>query len=91
MEMHWYDWHGYGWGWGMMLLMALFWLLLIAGIVLIVKWAYDRSAQGRPLLSCGPDLALRVLRERYARGEIAAEQYREARQELEDTEEQPRR
>jgi len=47
-------------GWGMMLLPLFSWLLVIAGIVLIVQWFLGRKNES----------ALDILKQRYARGEI---------------------
>jgi len=50
-------------GWmmgGMGLLNILFWILIIAGAVLIVQWLSGR----------GKDSALEILKKRYAKGEI---------------------
>jgi putative membrane protein len=63
-----------GWldGWGVLvwLASAAFWILVIAGIVVLL-----RSTAGRG----GSDAALRVLEERYARGEIPREEFLERR------------
>lgn len=65
-------WGGYGMGWGMgwgMLGMWLVMALVVGGI-----WAWSRSARG----SWGSrDAAERVLRERFARGEIDGETFRQ--------------
>ena len=57
------------WGLGMLLVMLVFWGLVIAGLVLAVRWL---MRQGRP---SGSDVALEILRERYARGEIDRDEY----------------
>ena len=81
---------GFGYGYGMMgngwwdLLMILFWLLVLAGIVLLVIWAV------RQLSGTGHGTAHKefpgqtpiedpceIVRMRYARGEITKEQYEE--------------
>src|SRR5919109_1168688 len=49
----------------MMLMMLVFWGLVIAGLVLGVRWL---ASQGRG--AGGRDEALEILRQRYARGEI---------------------
>ena len=71
--------HGAGWMW-------LFWLLLVLGLVLLVVVAVravggggtrptgDRPDAGAPP---GRSRAREVLDERYARGEITTEEYRE--------------
>ena len=64
------------WGMGMMLLMLVFWGLVIAGVVLGIRWLAARP-QGAP-----PDRALDVLRERYARGEIGKEEFDAKKREL---------
>ena len=59
-----------GWGVLVWLASAAFWILVIAGIVVLL-----RSNTGRG----GSDAALRVLEERYARGEIPREEFLERR------------
>jgi len=58
------------WGWALMLA---WWALVIAGIVWLVQ-AVARGGQ--------TDAARRVLDERFARGELSAEEYNERRQTL---------
>jgi len=69
---------GYGGGGTFGILhMVLWWVLIILGIVVLVKWlgGWSRSrASG--------DRALDILRERYARGEIEKDEYDKRRQEL---------
>ncbi|MBI1846007.1 MAG: SHOCT domain-containing protein [Candidatus Rokubacteria bacterium] len=68
------------WGAGglvMMLMMLVFWGVVIAGLVLGLRWLLS---QGR---SPGPDSALAILRERYARGEINREEFEARRRDLE--------
>ncbi len=71
---------GYGgWGWGFgWLFMVLFWVLVIAGLVALLRWLFGRESRGFP-----NDRALEILAERYARGEIDREQYEEMRRDLE--------
>jgi len=64
------------WGIGMMLMMVAFWVLVIAGIVVAVRWLTG-SARGP-----GRDRALEILRERYARGEINKEEFDSRRRDL---------
>ena len=69
------------WMWGaggmvMMLMMLVFWGLVIAGVVLGIRWL---SRQGREERS---DRALDILRERYARGEINKEEFEARRRDL---------
>jgi putative membrane protein len=58
----------------MMLFMALFWILLPALLVLLGVWLF-RKFQGQRSGSPGDSNALRILQERYARGEINGEEY----------------
>jgi putative membrane protein len=66
------------WGWGL-LWMLLFWGLVIAGIVWLVRTAADGRDRGRRL-----DTARTVLDERLARGEMSVEEYEERRRVLSD-------
>lgn len=65
---------GYGWGAGMGalggLMMILFWVFIIAGIVWLVL-AASRGSRWTP-----QNDARRILDERFAHGEIDAEEYR---------------
>ena len=80
--MWWNDGMGYGMGWGGWVLMAVvmvaFWGLVVAGVLALFRsMRTDRTA------SFGPDARAReILDERFARGEIDAEEYRLRRDEL---------
>lgn len=73
---------GYGWDMGWM---WLFGLLMLAGIVLLIVLAVrvvsggsSRSVgPGAAGLTSGPSRARQILDERYAKGELTADQYRE--------------
>ena len=65
----------YGWGWGLigMLFMLLFWVLLIVGAVLVVRWVWEQSGRGQR--SSQGESALEILKKRYASGEISKEEF----------------
>lgn len=87
-----WGWDGWGgWGWGgivMIILMILFWAAVIVGIVLVVRaLTSDRSrsvgqSPGRMEASATTDGALRILEERYARGEIDREEFLRRKEDL---------
>ena len=64
------------WGFGMMFMMVLFWVLVIIGIVLAIRWL---TSQGRERPA---DSALEILRQRYARGEINKEEFESRKRDL---------
>lgn len=73
--------HPMAWMWGaggllVMLTMLVFWGLVIAALVLAIRWLV--TADRRP----GRDAALEILRERYARGEIGREEFEGRRRDL---------
>ena len=79
---------GYGYGYGPMmagggwlglLLMAFFWLLILAGIVLLVVWIVRSSTHhaGPGAGTASHDEAVALARRRYAAGEITKEQFDE--------------
>ena len=67
---------GGGWAW----LWAPVLLLLWAGLIAAVGWSQARSA--RPGEPSGTERARDVLAERYARGELTTEEYRERLEQL---------
>jgi putative membrane protein len=76
------QWHdGMGWGWGGMWLGPLFMIallaLLIAGIVVLVRWMGGGGEGGGRVRT-----ARDVLDERYARGEIDREEYLRRREDM---------
>ena len=60
---------------GMMLLMTIGWLMVVGAIVAGVWWLLSRRRRAA-------DVALDVLRERYARGEITREEFESKRRDL---------
>lgn len=76
---------GSGWGWGgwlaMASMMVLFWGLVVAGIIAIVRYINGSGQSGQ-----GPDTGRRgaqgILDDRFARGEIDDEEYARRREAL---------
>jgi putative membrane protein len=64
------------WGWFGALVTALFWVVLIAGGILLLQREFDDG--DRPSASSAWS-ALRILEERYARGEIDRDEFLERR------------
>ena len=59
--------------------MALFWVLVILGIVVLVRRVGGSSASSGPPL---PKTALDILKERYARGEIDKQEFDKRKRDL---------
>ena len=75
-----WGWDG-GWSWGWFGLMHLLWWVLLMALVVVLV----RAAAGRRFTSwAGPDRSLEILRERYARGEIDQREYDERVQHLKE-------
>jgi putative membrane protein len=64
------------WGIGIMFMMLFFWVLVIAALVLGVRWLLSQDKERRG------DSALEILRQRYARGEINKEEFEAKRRDL---------
>ncbi|TET53027.1 MAG: SHOCT domain-containing protein [Actinobacteria bacterium] len=72
--------HDYGLGGGFfMLLMGLFWLLLLIGVIILVVYFVNQS---RRTPSRGEELALDILKQRYAKGEIDKKEFEEKKKDL---------
>ena len=72
---------GLGAGYGLFggLMMLLFWILIIAGVVLLVRWFIN---EGKLKGFRTEETPLDILKKRYAGGEINKEQYESMKQEL---------
>lgn len=72
---------GWGGGWGLfgMLHMVLWWVLIVLGIVVLLKWLFGSPTRAAPETG---NRALEVLRERYARGEIESEEFEKKKRDL---------
>lgn len=68
----------YGWG-GMGFGMLLFWGLLIAGIVMLVRCSWGSGDCGK---SERGESALDILKQRYARGEIEKDEFEQKKRDL---------
>jgi len=77
--MHPMSWMWGTWGLVMSLMMLVFWGVAIVAVVLGLRWL---AGQGETSPS---DRALEILRERYARGEINAQEFEAKRRDLQGT------
>lgn len=72
----------YDWGWsGMGIGMLLFWVILVAAVVMLIKLASGfsgRAGQNRE------KSALDLLKERYARGEVGRDEFLQKKSDLEN-------
>jgi putative membrane protein len=68
---------GYGFGFFGLALMFLWWALVIAGIVALVKWLTGPSSG-----SAAGKSALDVLKDRYAKGEITKQEFEEKKKDI---------
>ncbi len=73
--------YGWGWNWSMGIGMLLYWGLLIAGIVALVRLTFGR---GTGSSRAAEKSALDLLKERYARGEIEREEFLQKKRDLEN-------
>lgn len=64
------------WGMGMIFVMF-FWILIIAGIVLVAVFLFKWLAKAE-----GAESALDILKKRYARGEIDKKEFEEKKRDL---------
>ncbi len=72
---------GWGLGYGLFgwLMMLLFWILIVVGIVLVVRWFIS---EGKPKGLGTEETALDIAKKRYARGEIDKEQFETMKRDL---------
>jgi len=68
---------GYGMGYGIGIIGLIFWILVIIGLVLLIKYLWESGGAKREQES-----ALEILKKRYARGEISKEEFEEKKKDL---------
>ena len=77
------EWGASPWGWhymwgtmgiGMMLFMLVFWVLVILGIVVLIRWAWTSMGEAAQKGESA-ETALDILGKRYARGEVDKEEF----------------
>ncbi len=68
---------GYGMGYGIGILGLIFWILVIIGLVLLIRYLWESGGAKREQES-----ALEILKKRYARGEISNEEFEEKKKYL---------
>ena len=80
--------HGWMWGYGpmgwgcfMMILASLFWIAVLALIVVVIMRLWPGSGTFQSSVA-REDEALSILRQRYARGEIDSEEFERKRRDL---------
>ncbi len=71
------DGYGYGMSGGMWILGAIFWILILVGLVLLIKYLWEGAgAKG------AQESALDILKKRYAKGEINKEEFEDKKKDL---------
>ena len=67
---------GWGMGWFGGIFMIIFWVLVLAGLIFLIKWLIQTTSRPRSD-ACSNNRALDILKERFARGEIDAAEFKE--------------
>jgi len=70
-----------GMGWFGGIIMVIFWIAVIVGIVLLIRWLIISTRTTSHGTSSG-DSALEILKRRYARGEIDKQEFEEKKKDL---------
>ena len=71
----------WGMGWFGMIFMMIFWVLVIVGLVLLIKWLIQTTGSRQAAVQAGSG-AVDILRERYARGEINKAEFESMKRDL---------
>lgn len=71
------DGYGYGMSSDMWILGAIFWILILVGLVLLIKYLWEGAG-----VKGAQESALEILKKRYAKGEINKEEFEEKKKDL---------
>jgi putative membrane protein len=71
-----WHWGNHWWMWGGM---GFFWVLVIVGIIVLIKWLSKTSQPGS---IPGQETPLDILKKRYARGEINKEEFERIKKDI---------
>lgn len=73
---------GWSGGWGIFggIFMVLWWVLIIAAVIALIKWIARQDGGANRLQS--PRSPLDILKERYARGEIDKKEFEEKKRDI---------
>lgn len=71
----------YGMGWFWPIIMIIFWIAVIFGIVMLIRWMIVSTGRGRE--AAPVESALDILKKRYALGEIDKAEFEEKKKDLE--------
>jgi putative membrane protein len=71
---------GYGMGWGWSIIMMVFWIVVIVGIIILIRWVLLSTTKGHETKV--EDSAIEILKRRYARGEINKEEYEKIKSDI---------
>ena len=77
------NWHmgpGMMGGWGMGWIMLIFWILVLVGLILIIKWLVQLTSREKKPAQFSS--AMDILKQRYARGEISKAEFEAIRNDL---------
>lgn len=69
-------------GWFGAVMMLVFWILLIVGLILLIKWLLIKTRSESAPKADSQSPALEILKERYARGEIDKKEFEEKKKDL---------
>jgi putative membrane protein len=70
------DGYGYGMGSGMWIFGLIFWILILIGLVLLIKYLWEGRGARKE------ESALEILKKKYARGEISKEEFEEKKKDM---------
>jgi putative membrane protein len=73
---------GWGMGWFNKISIAVFWILILMGLIFVIRWLIQNKKRDSDGTRCNLNKALKILKKHYTRGELNKEEFERIKDDL---------